>query len=152
MNRINSATPPKLPTEESPFKARYARWLGIVLLGLGLLNLALTLWLMLLTGEFNTGIIVGGVLTIVGFLYLTKPYFAIAPNRLTVYNLLGSPVKRYPFATFSNFYFEGNQLFIDIDPSRPTDTAPRKGEKVKIAKWLVNAADWETLKGLISLR
>ncbi|MEL6159306.1 MAG: hypothetical protein AAGJ95_18105 [Cyanobacteria bacterium J06554_11] len=128
-----------LPTESNHFKARYAPWLGGILLSLGLLNLALALWVMLLQSQFNIGLITGVALTAAGYLYLTRPYFAIAPNRLTIYNLLGSTVKRYPFTAFSDISLEGNQIYIR------NASEPHQKESVKLTKWITKGADWKTL-------
>ncbi|MEL6903023.1 MAG: hypothetical protein AAFP07_18970 [Cyanobacteria bacterium J06606_4] len=140
---MNEQLTARLPTDSNHFKARYAPWIGSVLLILGLVNLLLVLWVMLLTGEFNVGIITGVVVTVVGYLYLTRPYFAIAPNRLTLYNLLGSPVKRYPFATFGDISLEGARLYIK------DANDPNQREKVKVSKWMTKGADWRAIGDIV---
>ncbi|MEO0769979.1 MAG: hypothetical protein AAFY72_11195 [Cyanobacteria bacterium J06649_4] len=146
---MNSNQPTALPTEENHFKARYAPWIGSVLLILGLVNVLLALWLMLLSGQFSSTIITGVILTAVGYLYLTRPYFAIAPNRLTIYNLLGSSIKRYPFASFSDFSLKENKLFIADNTSVQSSSTTGQGEKINVKKWMVKPADWKTLSQFI---
>ena len=138
---MTSHTTDFLPTETHHFKARHNPWVGITLLIIGVINLLLIIWIMLLTGKFNTGIITGLVCAIAGFLYLTSPYFSIAPNRLTVYSLIGSTVKRYPFASLSSITISGSKIVIASADTQQPETA-------KIAKWLTHPKDWETVKSM----
>jgi len=96
---------------------------------------------MIQSNSFNSVIIIGIASAIIGYFYLTQPYFALAPNRLTIYNLLGRVVKRYSFETFSHLKIEGNTLyveggFLERDRLEPTN----------LKKWLVKPRDWEQLK------
>ncbi len=138
MSQKPASAPASLPTEAEHFKAGYQVWLGAVLLILGLVGIVTGLGL-LLNGDFSGVLIVGLLAAIAGVLYLTRPYFAIAPNRLTVYRLTGKVAKRYPFAAFEDISIEGNQVYICIDSQR---------EPVKIAKWMVKTADWQTLQAI----
>lgn len=136
--------PPTLPTEDSHFKVHYPIWIGILLLCIGLAICALTLGSMLQSSSFNSTIIPGAVILVAGYLYLTRPYFALAPNRLTAYNLLGGVIKRYPFETFSHLMIEDGTLYIDggfLERGRPQPT--------KLKQWLAKSKDWETLKIII---
>lgn len=132
------STPAALPTEAEHFKAGYKVWLGGVLLILGLIGILIGLRT-LLNGDFSGVLIVGLLAAITGILYLIRPYFAIAPNRLTVYQLTGKVAKRYPFAAFADISIEGNQVYISIDNQR---------EPVKIARWMVKTADWHRLQSI----
>lgn len=147
---ISSA--PTLPTEANHFKAYYTPWLGSLFLALGLLNVFLALWLMLLTGEFSAAIVTGVVILAVGFLYLTRPCFAIAPNRITLYNLIGSPIKRYPFTNFSDIYIADKKVYIRNQDSVGTSTtgSAATNEKVKLTKWMIKPSDWKTLQSIAS--
>ncbi len=132
---------PILPTEDSHFKAYYPVWIGSLLLFVGIALCALTIGSMIQSNSFNSVIIIGIASAITGYCYLTQPYFVLAPNRLTVYNLLGRVVKRYPFETFSDLKIERNTLcvegsFLERDRFEPT----------KLRKWLVKSRDWEQLK------
>ena len=138
--------PGPIPTETAPFEARYNPWLGGVLLLLGLLCLGLNLWLMLLEGSFNSGVIVGVIVSVVGFLYLTRPCFVLAPNRLTVYSPIGAVIKRYPFASFKDIQVESNAIYI----SPAEAVTPGDREKIKLAKWMIRPADWKALQQLSS--
>ncbi|WP_227500031.1 hypothetical protein [Synechococcus sp. PCC 7335] len=140
------APPPALPSENNHFKAYYQPWLGLLLLGLGLAVCVLSIGSMLQSGSFNSAIILGVGLVIVGYLYFTRPYFTLAPNRLTIYNLLGKVVKRYPFETFNNLSVENGILyvkggFLEGDRKEPT----------KLKKWLVKSKDWKRLQETIDI-
>ena len=137
-----SSRPVSFPTEAEHFKARYKLWVGAVFLIIGSVAAGVSLWMMLSKGGFIGAAVLGLLLMAVGFLYLSRPYFTIAPNRLTVYNLLGNAVKRYPFESFSHLSIEGGALYIE---SAYADAAR---EKVNINRWMVRSADWKQLQAL----
>lgn len=137
--------PSTLPTENQHFKARYKTSIGIALLTIGLLATILTLWVMLLEGQFSSTIISGILPTIIGFLYLTRPYFVIAPNRLTIYSPIGKAVKRYPFANFNDLKIIDGKLYIESNDSKLTGA-----EKVKVSRGLVHAKDWKVIESFAS--
>lgn len=130
-----------LPTEENHFKAYRTPWIGILALIIGGTSLVFAIWLMLLEGIFNSGSIVGIVVTAAGYLWLTRPYFAIAPNRLTIYNPIGYAIKRYPFKSFGNLTIKGNYLYIE-------DTLESTSKRVNINKNFTKPADWNTLEAI----
>ena len=135
-----------LPTEAQHFKGRYKVSLGIAFLVIGTVSILLNLWRLGLDGQLRRpillGLALGLLVTLLGILYLTRPYFRVAPNRLTVYNLLGKVVKRYPFVAFSNLKIEDDSLYVE------SSDVERDGqqEKVKIKKWMVRAEDWKRLQ------
>ena len=140
---MTSSRPVSPPTEAEHFKARYQLWIGAVFLIIGSVTAGMSLWRMLLGGGFVGAAVLGVLLMAVGFLYLTRPYFAIAPNRLTVYNLLGNTVKRYPFESFSHISIESGAFYIE---SSYADSPP---EKVNISRWMVRSGDWKRLQALL---
>ncbi|MEL6939996.1 MAG: hypothetical protein AAFO84_12460 [Cyanobacteria bacterium J06598_1] len=146
---MNAEPPSLLPTEANHFRGYYKPWFGIGLLILGGLNLMIVLRAILITGTFNSGIITGIASTVVGYLFLTRPYFAIAPNRLTIYNLIGSTVKRYPFKAFSNLQVEGSQLHIKDTEDEMTVVT---GRKVNIRKWIIKSEDWKRLEAIANAK
>ncbi len=83
---------------------------------------------------------IGIVVAVAGGLYLSRPYFAIAPNRLTLYNLLGNTVKRYPFESFSHLSLEKGALYIR--------NADEDAQQVNVHQWMVKSADWKRLQAL----
>ena len=137
-------TPFTLPTEASPFTGRYALWVGLMSLLIGLLLTGISLWFMLLSGEFNGGIVGGLAVIAVSIRYLTGSYFSVAPNRLTVYNLIGRPVRRYPFASFDHIILEGDCVYIESKYAEAADNRQR----VSISRFLVRSEDWARLAAM----
>lgn len=131
------------PTEDEHFKGRYNPLIGIALILLGAIATLVSLWLMLLNNQFNVAIVIGLVALLFGYLYLTRPYFTVAPNRLTVYNPIGKVVKRYPFESFNHLYTEKSHLYIE---SGYSEAGSR--EKVNLNKWMVRAQDWRQLEAI----
>ena len=104
----------------------YSRPFAILLLILGAMQLVLNL----ITGNLF-GLIPGGVCTLIGFLYLTKPYFFIEGNVLVMPALIGPMKKRYPFEEGA-LQAKGNALY--------------NGEKkLGARRWLANHGEWDAL-------
>ena len=139
---MTSSKPVDFPTEAEHFKARYPLWIGATFLIIGSVAAGMSLWVMLLRGGFIGAAVLGALLMAVGFLYLTRPYFAIAPNRLTIYNLLGNAVKRYPFESFSRLSVENATLYIE------SSYADGAKEKTNVRRWMVRSSDWKRLQVL----
>jgi hypothetical protein len=133
-------SPTNSPTEAEHFKARYKPWLGMACLLLGGVIAAISLKAMSQQGGFIGLMVIGVVIIAMGGLYLRQPYFAIAPNRLTLYNLLGNSIKRYPFESFSHLSLENGTLYIE--------SGYASKEKVNIRQWMVKSADWQQLQAL----
>lgn len=131
------------PTEDEHFKGRYKPLIGIALMSLGMVATLISLWLMLINNQFNVAIVIGLVALLFGYLYLTRPYFVIAPNRITVYNPVGKVVKRYPFASFDHLHTENKDLYIESDYSEAGNR-----EKVNLNQWMMRAQDWQQLEAI----
>ena len=137
----------ELPTEENHFKAQFNPWIGVALISVGLLLSLLFSRSMLISGTFSFRLFIGVLLVIVGWLYLTRPYFAIAPNRFTVYNFFGQTVKRYPFVSFDCIEIDGGRVYIRLPKTNSTVSAEAH-ELVKVQRWMTKATDWQRLKRL----
>ena len=105
----------------------------------GGLIVVFTLQAMLTSGSFSFRIVIGALLAAVGGLYLKRPYFAVAPNRLTVYNAFGQIVKRYPFIDFSHIEIVNNNIYIH------TEASARRPNPIKVRKWMTKPSDWKKL-------
>ncbi|MEO1447782.1 MAG: hypothetical protein AAFV46_16410, partial [Cyanobacteria bacterium J06635_11] len=138
---LPTAGSPFVPTEAQHFKARYKTWMGITMLVIGVIATVLNVWVMLLSGSFSFTIIPCVLPAIIGFLYLTRPYFVVAPNRLTIYSPIGQVVKRYPFKSFNDIKLVNDRLYIES-----VDASLTGAEQVKISKGLTHARDWQTLE------
>ena len=132
----------EFPTEDNHFQARFNPWLGIALILMGLLFFILALRTILVNQVFSLRIFLGILLAAVGLLYLKRPYFKIAPNRLTVYSFYGQVVKRYPFASFSHIEINQDKVYVK-------NSEIENRERVKIQRWMTKPADWQKLKRMI---
>jgi hypothetical protein len=111
-------------------KVRYNPAVGIVLLVLGAVCLFLGLWLMAL-GELNGAVFAGLLVTVLGILYLVRPYFWVMPSTVEVVATVGPAKRRYPFQTLA---VEGGKLYaVSEDGTR---------KKIPVARWMANSADW----------
>lgn len=117
---------------------RHNKAVGILMLLAGGINLFLSVWVLLL-GELSITIVTGVIVTTIGLLYLTKPYFAVEPDRVVMYNLLGMSVRQYDLEPSSTVSIEGNQLYINTSGTQT---------RVSVTKWLTNPKDWQKLQRL----
>lgn len=131
---------PTLPTEDNHFQARFHPLIGAALITAGGLVVVFTLRAILASSSFSFRIILGILLVAVGGLYLKRPYFAIAPNRLTVYNFFGQIVKRYPFIDFNHIELVSGKVYIKGEKTEAVPT--------KIRKWMTKPGDWKKLRQL----
>ena len=116
----------------------YNRVVGIAILVGGSINLLLSIWVILL-GGFSVAIVTGVLITVIGILYLARPYFVVEPSRIVLYNLFGMPMKQYAIEPYSTVRIENNKLYIHTKDSQT---------KVNVTKWLANADDWQKLQQL----
>jgi len=86
---------------------KYKPVIGVLMLVLGLVNLVLTL----LTQSLP-GILLGGLITIIGILMLSRPMVDLAPSSIGMRNLLGMELKRHHL-TEGNFEVRDNKIFVD---------------------------------------
>lgn len=138
----------ELPTEDNHFKAGFNPWMGAASIAFGILICLLALQVILTSGVFSFRILVGILFFLAGILCLRRPYFAIAPNRLTIYNLFGQVVKRYPFANFNNIEVENGRVYIRAASAAHTGSVAEVREPVKIRQWMTKPSDWKMLKRL----
>ncbi len=136
------------PTEAEHFEGRYKGVLGLAFILIGATTILLNLWRTGLNGQLSRPIVIGlvfGILVaLLGVLSLTRPYFRVAPNRLTVYNLIGKAAERHPFASFGHIKIEGGNLYIE---SSYAEEAGHR-QRVKIKRWLVKSDDWKRLEAI----
>ena len=74
------------------------------------------------------------VLIVRGFLFILIPYFEINKDEIVLLNRFGGVQKRYLFQDFSDFHFEGNQLYLKTGD---------KSKKVRISKMFVPQNKWD---------
>jgi hypothetical protein len=67
---------------------------------------------------------------ITGIGYLTRTYFEVSPNRITVFALIGPLRREYPYSSRADLRIEGGKLFV-------------AGKKVPISRGQADAEAWE---------
>lgn len=110
-------------------KVRYNRAVGVVMLVLGAVCDLFGLWLFAL-GEFNPSVIIG-LMSMLGVLYLVRPYFWVWSKAVEVPALFAPVRREFPFERLE---VAGGRLFaVRGDGSR---------KKVPVARWLAHPGDW----------
>lgn len=122
-----------------PCILRYKREVAVVFMLLGVLNVGLGIWLLLL-GEFHFTLILGCLIGYIGFGYFTKPIAVIHPDHVALYNLLGRKVRSYSLNTFSDLQLQGRQLYV------------RQGsalKQIRLSPWIIHSQDWQKLESTL---
>lgn len=116
-------------------QVRYRKFVGIVFLGLGALNLVLALML-LQYRSVNISIILGPLMLLLGSLYLTRPYAYIEQNQFVMPAMLGPVRRTFPFSTDTDVKVENGKYYV------------RNGsnwKRVPIIRWMSDPADLQAL-------
>jgi len=114
---------------------RYNRVFGVILLAVGAINAFFSIWLLLL-GTVSATIVPGVICLLIGYSYLTKPYFIIDQHEIVLPALLGPLKRTYPYKSDNDIKIEGNSLFVSQGAG---------WKKVPIARFLVDNEDWAAL-------
>lgn len=117
-------------------QVRYNPVVGWVFLALGLVNLVLGVWPLLL-GEFQFSLILGLLICVLGPLYLTRPYFQVDEDSIRVLALLGPGKREFRLSPSESIVTDGGRLLIaDKDGS---------SRKVPVRKWISRTVDWDAV-------
>jgi hypothetical protein len=114
-------------------KVRYSPILAGAFLALGIVSLIMGLWLLGL-GQFAPGLVIGAMLTLLGTLYLVRPYFQVDATSITVPALVGP---RQRVFTYETLHIDGSRL---VAVSRDGIST-----KVPVFRWSSHPADWKAL-------
>ncbi|MFL6119063.1 hypothetical protein [Actinophytocola sp.] len=110
-------------------KVRYNPVVGVVMVVLGAVCLFLGLWLMAL-GEFNASVLVGALVTLLGILYLVRPYFWVSSSAVELRAVVGPVRRTFPFRTLE---VDGSKLVAVNDGDR---------KKLPVTRWMAHSGDW----------
>ena len=91
-------------------KVHYKKALAASIGILGIIILLLNTILAVLGTVKIAQFCLGGFISVMSFLYFTKPIFELKENELVLYNLLGMPLKRYQFEKLSDLRAEGHKI------------------------------------------
>lgn len=120
---------------------RYNQVIGLVMMVLGIGNIALGGWLTLL-GSFSVSLVLGFIVALLGALYLTRPYFFVTPSAVIVPAMIG-PVRR-------TFDFGGKAEHIKIENGKLMVHNGSQWKRVPVQRWFCNASDWGQLEAQLS--
>jgi hypothetical protein len=122
---------------------RYNRLIAGIMIGLGVVNIGLGLWLLAL-GEFATSLIIGLLVAAIGAAYLNRPYFHLEKGKIVIPALIG-PVKRtFEFNTSENLEITENKIQVNNGKS---------WKRVPVYRWMSHPEDWQAfIKELQSYR
>lgn len=116
---------------------RYSRIWAIGFLGLGGINLFLAIWLSLLERRPAPILITGIVVTLIGFLWLVRPYAVVEQNQISVLATIGPLKRTFVFKTDADVKFEGNRLLINEFG---------QWKRVPLSRFLCDSSDWQALE------
>jgi hypothetical protein len=122
-----------------PISLYYRKWIGLSLLIGGIINVVLGMWLLLL-GSFSITCVTGLLIGFLGLGYLTKPYFSVSMDEVSIYNIYGFKIKSYPLTSLNSLTIEDRKLYTTNGGSR---------QKIRMSTWMVNPEHWGQLEKII---
>lgn len=126
---------------ERTLSVGFNKLFGVVLLVLALLCVGVGLM-----AKTPSTVLIGGLNTLLGVLYLVRPYFVVGPRAIELKNLLGMTMRRYVFVDLGALEVgpDGKSVF-HIDPGGART-------RLKLTRWLADGADWRRFLGLLQAR
>jgi hypothetical protein len=116
-------------------RIRYNPAVAIIYLVLGVLVFLLGVWLMMLTDDFQFGVIIGPFIGLLGVLMLTRPYVELSRRGLSRLALLGPARRNTDLAEGERFVIEGRKMYV-VGPDGSRRSA-------RVAGWMAHSGDWE---------
>lgn len=114
---------------------RYNKTVGVISIVLGALFGCLYFVIALAGGQTTVSPMVAGVLGILfGILFLSRPYFTLAEDNLTLYALLGPAKTVYSFPPPARLQARGKKIVI-VQPDG-------KEQAVPLTAWVADPKDW----------
>lgn len=91
-------------------------------------------------------IFIGALNTLLGVLYLTRPYFVVGPHAIELKNMLGMTMRRYDFASVGELEAspDGRAIF-RVEPNGQRN-------RLRLTRWLAHGPDWKRFIGIIQAR
>jgi len=91
-------------------------------------------------------IAIGAMNSVIGILYLVRPYFVVGSNTVELRNLLGMTMRAYHFDDLTALEVgpDGKSVF-QIEPSGART-------RLKLSRWLADGGDWRRFMSLLQAR
>jgi hypothetical protein len=110
--------------------------MGIIFIVLGVINILLGGWLLLL-GRFSFSFVLGLLITLIGYMYLTRPYFTVEKDAVIVPALMGTRERVSRFQTPDEVRLDGNKLMVRDNGN---------WKRVPVYRWMSDPAGWKALE------
>ena len=142
---FRKVTDSSYPDQHDPrhLTAYYKGAVGGSLLASGGLCMAYGLSAVVQAREISSLGAIGGLVFLLGWVCLRRPYFLLEPHQLTVHGLFGMPTRRYTFESWDVVKADSRHIYIDEGGIT---------KKVPVLPWLVKKSDWLALRELLSGR
>jgi hypothetical protein len=122
-------------------QVKYNRIVALVFFGLGLLNILLGGWLLLL-GQFHFSLILGLLVGGIGFSYLTRPYFLVEGGAVVIPALLGPVRRTFDYGNKAErLKFEDGKLMFNNGTT---------WKRVPVQRWISDGATWEQFEQFVN--
>jgi len=107
---------------------------GIFFIAMGVVLLFLNLVLLNLGAGRGLQLVFSLFISLIGILYMTRPYFELRANELVMFNLFGMELKNYPFQSLKDFQTIDNKIYLNTNG---------KSKRIRLSKTMAKKADWE---------
>lgn len=114
-------------------QVRYNRLIAGLMIGLGVVNIGLGLWLIAL-GQFSPSLIIGFVVAAIGVAYANRPYFYIEDKTIVLPALIGPIKRKFSFKRPGSLEVTESAVRINTD---------RGWKHVPIYRFLSQGEDWK---------
>ena len=80
-------------------------------------------------------------ITLIGILYLNKPYFELRQNEIALFNLFGMELRNYRFEDISQLQVLDDKIYLNADGT---------SKKIRVSRFMSRTADWEAFIRMIT--
>lgn len=122
-------------------KVYYKQGWGIFFIVFGIILVALNIMLINMGVGRGFQVIFCLFITLIGILYLNKPYFELRSNEIVLFNLFGMELKNYHFENISQLQVLENKVYLNTDGN---------SKKVRVSKFMARPADWDAFIQMIT--
>jgi hypothetical protein len=122
-------------------KVYYKQGWGIFFIVFGIVLVALNIMLINMGVGRGFQVVFCLFITLIGILYLNKPYFELRPNEIVLFNLFGMELKNYHFENISQLQVLDNKVYLNTN---------EKSKKIRVSKFMSRNDDWNAFIRMIS--
>lgn len=119
----------------TPIRIGYNKLWGVFFLIAGALDLVVYT-----STRTTMHLVLGGLLLLIGALYLTRPFLVVGDGVIQVKNLLGITMRRFAFGTLGD---------LEVEPGAILVGHGRDRQRLKVSKLLIARADMDKLDAAV---